>query len=128
MPRVLLTGARGFIGREVVAALLKAGCEIHAITQRGEAVPGAVVHRLDLLTENPAATVQRVKADHLLHLAWYAEPGKFWNAPENLDWVAASIRLVREFSNAGGHRVVVAGSCAEYDWSRPILNLSLIHI
>lgn len=122
MRRVLLTGARGFIGREVIPALRRAGCEVHAITSHGGDIPGAAVHRLDLLTDDPVPMLERVKADCLLHLAWYAEPGKFWNAPENLDWVAASIRLVRAFSSTGGDRVVIAGSCAEYDWSRPELD------
>jgi nucleoside-diphosphate-sugar epimerase len=53
----------------------------------------------------------------LLHLAWYTEPGKFWTAPENLDWVAASLFLYRTFLEAGGRRALFAGSCAEYDWS-----------
>jgi len=58
-----------------------------------------------------------VTPSHLLHLAWFAEPGKFWTAPENLDWVAASLILYREFLEAGGRRALFAGSCAEYDWS-----------
>ena len=38
-------------------------------------------------------------------------------APENLDWVAASLFLYRAFLEAGGQRALFAGSCAEYDWS-----------
>ena len=54
---------------------------------------------------------------HLLHLAWYAVPGKFWTAPENNGWVDATLRLLRAFYAAGGQRAVGAGTCAEYDWS-----------
>ena len=53
---------------------------------------------------------------HLLHLAWYAEPGLFWRSPENLRWVEASLRLLRAFAEHGGQRAVMAGSCAEYAW------------
>ena len=57
--------------------------------------------------------------DHLLHLAWFTEHGRYWEALENLDWVAASLTLARAFHERGGRRMVMAGSCAEYDWSVP---------
>jgi nucleoside-diphosphate-sugar epimerase len=55
-----------------------------------------------------------VRPTHLLHLAWNAKPGAFWTTPENLDWVAASLRLLRAFD---GERAVFAGTCAEYAWT-----------
>jgi nucleoside-diphosphate-sugar epimerase len=45
------------------------------------------------------------------------EPGAFWSSPENVRWVEASLALLRAFADAGGQRAVVAGTCAEYDWS-----------
>ena len=60
--------------------------------------------------------VRDVKADLLLHLAWDVEPGRFWTAATNLDWVAATLRLVRAFAEAGGRKVVGLGTSAEYDW------------
>jgi len=36
---------------------------------------------------------------------------------ENLSWLAASLHLAREFAEAGGKRLVIAGTCAEYDGS-----------
>jgi nucleoside-diphosphate-sugar epimerase len=53
----------------------------------------------------------------LLHFSWYAVPGKYWNSPENLRWVQASLSLVQAFATNGGRRAVMAGTCAEYDWS-----------
>lgn len=32
-------------------------------------------------------------------------------------WVQTSLELLRLFREQGGHRVVVAGTCAEYDWN-----------
>jgi nucleoside-diphosphate-sugar epimerase len=60
-----------------------------------------------------------------LHLAWYAEQNAFWWALDNLDWVAASLRLARAFSAVDGRRAVFAGSCAEYDWSFETLDEKL---
>jgi nucleoside-diphosphate-sugar epimerase len=120
--RVLLTGGSGFIGRNVIAPLQERGFEIHAIGRRtpGEAV---IFHEADLLDPiATAAAVQSAGCSHLMHLAWSVPPGKYWQAPGNLDWVAASIGLVRCFVEAGGTRAIVAGTCAEYDWSAPRLS------
>jgi nucleoside-diphosphate-sugar epimerase len=79
---------------------------------------GVSWHRADLLVQDAAmALVERVQPTHLLHLAWYAEHGRFWTSTENLCWVEASLRLLRAFGEAGGERAVMAGTCAEYDWS-----------
>lgn len=121
MKRAVLTGASGFIGRAAAARLVERGFEIHSLG-RGEPSPGCIPHTIDLVTVDPAPLLSTIEPTHLLHLAWYAEPGRFWNALENLDWVAASLRLVRGFAAAGGRRVVAAGTCAEYDWSYSCLD------
>ena len=121
MRRIALTGVSGFIGREMPALLRADGFEVHCLG-RGSAPDGCIGHNIDLLIDDPAPVLADIGATHLLHLAWYAEPGLFWNAPENLDWVAASLRLVRAFARSGGERAVFAGSCAEYDWSGAVLD------
>ena len=50
-----------------------------------------------------------------LHLAWYIAPRHWANAPENLEWVTASLELARAFREAGGRRLVGA-DLLEYDW------------
>jgi nucleoside-diphosphate-sugar epimerase len=36
----------------------------------------------------------------------------------NIEWLRASLRLIKSFAEAGGERVVVSGSCAEYEAPR----------
>ncbi len=114
--RIVLTGATGFVGAHATPALLARGFEVHALGRRPPAADVAF-HTVDLLD---AAAVRDVlgaiQASHLLHLAWYAEPGLYWRSAVNLDWVAASLALVRSFRETGGVRAVVAGTCAEYAW------------
>jgi len=115
--RVLLTGANGFIGRACIGPLAARGFEIHAVGRTVPAVhdAGVIWHRHDLLVPGePARIVEAVRPTHVLHMAWYTVPGKYWTAPENAEWVAASVALARAFERAGGARFVGAGSCSEY--------------
>jgi nucleoside-diphosphate-sugar epimerase len=124
--RVLICGASGFIGRRSVPALLERGYEVHALMSTASRarlidaqLAGAELHRCDLLE---AAAVERllmaVRPTHLLHFAWITTPKLYRTSAENFSWVAASLRLVQAFHAHGGTRAVLAGSCAEYDWSR----------
>jgi nucleoside-diphosphate-sugar epimerase len=117
--RILITGASGFIGRHVVASLADQGYEIHAVDlRRGPSAANVIWHETNLLdTKQVSDLFRTILPTHLLHFAWYAEHGKFWSSPLNLDWVAASIGLFKSFAEAGGRRAVFAGSCAEYDWA-----------
>jgi nucleoside-diphosphate-sugar epimerase len=120
MKKVLVTGATGFVGRHSLPRLLESGYEVHAVGgQRSPEAPSRdiVWHRANLLEPGEIASlVGKVRPTHLLHFAWYAVPGKYWTAPENLAWVRATINLMQVFSDHGGQRAVMAGSCAEYDW------------
>ena len=117
-PIVLLTGATGFIGRQAVACLIGRDVELHALSRSKTTIIGATSWAIDLFDPIKVSEVVRtVRPTHLLHLAWEATPGRFWNAPENLNWVAATIQLVRTFVESNGQHVIVAGTCAEYDWT-----------
>src|SRR5712671_2660263 len=119
MKKVLVTGASGFIGRHCLPLLVSGGYEVHALSRRlhtNTALQNVSWHEADLLRPGGAADlIGQVRPDSILHLAWYAVPGKFWEARENVDWVRASLELLCAFADSGGKRIVAAGSCAEYD-------------
>lgn len=121
MKRVLVTGATGFIGRNCLPVLRRTGYEVHAVSgsPTTQDADGAIHwHYANLQkSDEVVALVQKVKPSHLLHLAWYAIPGKFWTASENFDCVQATVGLMRVFRDQGGQRFLGAGSCAEYDWT-----------
>ena len=120
MTRVLVTGARGFVGRPVTAALAAAGLEVHGTSLGATgSVPGVVaMHQVDLLDAVASRRlISAIRPNALVHLAWCAKPPSYWSDLDNVRWTAASLELLRAFADAGGTRVVAVGTCAEYDWS-----------
>lgn len=119
MKRVLVTGANGFVGRACLPRLLERGFEVHAVSR--SISPASSTVQWHLANVKSLAEMQvllsNTRPTHLLHLAWYTQPGAFWASPENLEWLHCSVDLFRAFEQAGGARIVATGSCAEYDWA-----------
>jgi nucleoside-diphosphate-sugar epimerase len=106
--RLLITGAAGFIGSHAAALAQRDEWEVHAITRRdADLLDPAAVDRL----------IESIRPTHLIHLAWFVEPGAYWTSPENHRWVEASAQLFRSFARHGGERLIGVGTSAEYDWS-----------
>ena len=119
MKKVLVTGGNGFIGRHCLPLLQAQGYEVHAFDLKVDKAghPDVKWHKVDLLDSAQLSILMaQVQPTHLLHLGWYAIPGKFWTSMENFRWVQASLDLLQTFVSYGGHRVIMAGTCAEYDW------------
>lgn len=119
MKKVLVTGASGFIGRHCLPFLIAQNYEVHAVHSKStiKTVEKVHWHQADLLnTQQLVTLIDTISPSHLLHLAWYAIPGRYWTSAENFRWVQASLTLLEHFARVGGQRVVMAGSCAEYDW------------
>jgi nucleoside-diphosphate-sugar epimerase len=112
--RVLITGARGFIGQAIVRLLRARGVDIVALSRTHE--PGYCT--VDVLDEASVQALLRETApSHLVHAAWRPVHGDVLRSPENLSWLQASLSLVRNFAESGGQRALALGTAAEYDWS-----------
>ena len=119
MKKIVVTGAGGFLGFHCLPLLIAAGYEVHAISTRNRSSedPQVIWHCLDIFdSEQVAALFLATRPSHLLHLAWTTRHGSFWHSSDNFEWLKASITILQKFADAGGQRIVFAGTCAEYDW------------
>lgn len=120
---ILLTGSTGFVGSQVARQLLQKGYAVRAHFLEGDDLSriSDIRDNLELLeghlfdsTENELADLCR-NIDACIHSAWYAVPGKYLRASENLNCVHGSARLFTELGKAGCKRCVGIGTCFEYD-------------
>lgn len=119
MKKVLLTGASGFIGRHVLDCLLNAGYEVWAIYNSHELPERENLHQMKLNlfdSVSVQAFLEQEKFENLIHLAWYTGK-KCHSHNSNIDWVSASINLLKSFVEQGGKKVLMAGTVSEYDFS-----------
>src|ERR1043166_4165292 len=124
--RVILTGATGFIGRQVLPLLIEKGYEVHApfVQTPIQESPHVRWYEADLHDETTRVNVcAEARASHLLHFAWHVNPKDYKTSPENDRWKETTKRLLQAFAESGGTRAVFAGTAMEYD---PTLTLEYI--
>lgn len=119
MKKVLLTGATGFIGRHVLSELIERGYTVYAISKSTSLpdINGLIQIKLDLFDKEAVDNfLKENKFENIIHLAWYLGP-KYQNSALNLDWLSASINLLKSFKENSGKKALFAGTMSEYDYS-----------
>ena len=117
MTKVAVTGASGFVGRYVLAALAKCDVAIiaHARTPRTERV-GPASPRWSYFDLAPAAEdgfARLGRPDIVIHLAWDGLPN--FTAPRHFEnELPAQSHFLRGLIESGLRRLVVFGTCLEY--------------
>jgi dTDP-6-deoxy-L-talose 4-dehydrogenase (NAD+) len=130
-PLILLTGATGFVGRQILRALGERGCRVRLIVREGsqDRVSGSstierVIATSDLWSESAAWCGDACRGvDTVIHAAWYAETGQYLQSGKNADCLAGTMRLAQGAIDAKVRRFVGIGTCFEYDLSAGRLSI-----
>lgn len=125
---ILVTGGSGFVGRQVVRRLVADGHRLRVVLRKPSAALDSVAHRIeviecpDLFTAGvPWWTRALERVETVVHLAWYAEPGKYLQSEHNLACLEGTLDLGRACAAAGVKRLMGVGTCAEYDLTQGVL-------
>jgi nucleoside-diphosphate-sugar epimerase len=130
MKTILLTGATGFVGKQIFNALGKSNVRIVPVVRAGKESSFQGQPNIDRVVCSPDIfqegadwwAYQCEGIDIVIHAAWYAEPGKYLQSPKNMDCLIGSLNLAKGAVVAGVKRFVGIGTCFEYDLSAGVLS------
>ncbi|WEZ84530.1 NAD-dependent epimerase/dehydratase family protein [Rhizobium sp. 32-5/1] len=120
MSRVLLTGATGFVGRQIHRHLLALGHQVVAVVRPGSQerligpAAGLVVSADGFKEDAQWWEEACAGIDAVIHAAWYVEPGKYLDSPQNMACVTGTVELAKGATAAGVHHFIGVGTCMEY--------------
>lgn len=120
MRRVLLTGATGFVGRQVLKRLLQIGYDVRIVVRKPvHDIFGVEQVIVDDLFSAPLSELKSVcsNVDILIHSAWYAVPGKYLTSNTNITCLSGTLTLAQAAIEVGVARFVGIGTCFEYELS-----------
>jgi dTDP-6-deoxy-L-talose 4-dehydrogenase (NAD+) len=131
MTRVLITGANGFVGRQIVRSLDDMGADLILVVREGKTkeVPNLanvkkIISTKDVFSEDEDWWEAQCKdVDVVIHAAWYVETGKYQDSSKNIDCLIGSLKMARGAAKAGVSRFLSLGTCAEYDQSQGVLSI-----
>lgn len=130
--RVLITGATGFVGRQVLHHLSTQNVQVTVVLREGKQdaladhpVVETVISTPDLFAETATWWANALQGiDTLVHIAWYAEPGLYLQSSKNMDCLQGTLNMAKGAAQAGVRRFVGIGTCFEYDLSQGMLSVT----
>jgi nucleoside-diphosphate-sugar epimerase len=130
--RVVITGATGFIGRQVLNSLALRDLDIVLVMRPNKefkAFQNSAIKFIftpDLFSETADWWCKLLEGvDTVIHLAWYVEPEKYLYSSKNLDCLIGSLNIAKGAVMAGVRRFVGIGTCFEYDLSYKTLSVDV---
>lgn len=127
---VLLTGATGFVGRQILKALLATSLKVRLVVREGKQDQfrtGDQIEEIlvtpDLFSETQSWWERACRdIDTVIHVAWFAEPGQYLQSQKNLDCLSGTLSFAKACEKTGVRRFVGVGTCFEYDLSSGYLS------
>lgn len=131
MRKILLTGATGFVGKQILQALSDEDVKIYPVVRSGkekqvQGLPKVerIISTHNLFAESESWWHKQIEGiDTVIHSAWYTEPSKYLYSEENVDCLSGSIVLAKAAVSSGIKRFVGIGTCFEYDLTKCVLSV-----
>lgn len=129
---VLLTGATGFVGRQVLRSLSQCGTSVRVVVREGtqerlefSASLERIVTTADLFAEDSSWWAEGCAGvDTVIHVAWYAKPGQYLQSPKNSECLTGTLQMADGACRARVRRFVGIGTCFEYDLDAGLLDVA----
>lgn len=125
---ILITGANGFIGRQVMYALNNQAIPLRLVLRNAAGRLPEMGKADEIIETSDIFHADRswwnevlAGVDTVVHLAWYTEPAKYLMSPLNLDCLNGTIEMAQACVDSSVRRVVGIGTCAEYDLNQCML-------
>ena len=121
--KVLLTGASGFVGNQILRKLLEFDCKISVVLRssmssslRANKEDITFVYTENFFKENIDWFKSILKdIDIVIHAAWFAKPEEYLESNLNLECTEGSLEFARIAKESQVKRFVGIGTCLEYD-------------
>jgi nucleoside-diphosphate-sugar epimerase len=127
--QVLLTGATGFVGRQILRNLLEYGFRVKVVIRSGSYLElesaseiESVIFTDNLFTESDKWWSENFEnTDIVIHAAWFTKPGEYLGSPKNFECMQGTLRMARASIKTGVRRFIGIGTCFEYDLNYELL-------
>jgi nucleoside-diphosphate-sugar epimerase len=130
--KILVTGSTGFVGQQVIKALSLLEVELSLVLRADKSTfynknknITSVIDSKNIFDESDSWWQEKcLGIDLLIHLAWYAEPGKYLDSPINEQCFQGTMKMAKGAAQAGVKRFIGIGTCFEYQFSDLPLDIS----
>ncbi len=129
--RILITGATGFLGRQVLKNLPVSSTKLRLILREPmvsvalELRPDAeLVVTNNLFNESVDWWARQCEGIHIvLHLAWFVEHGEYLSSLTNIECLKGSLNIAAGALSSHVSRFIGIGTCFEYEYSYTSLTI-----
>ena len=129
--RILLTGATGFVGGNLLKSISKFGVDVDVVVRSGRkndfssnALVSNVIETPNLFNHDSNWWASLCRGySMVIHVAWYVEPGLYLDSDKNIECLIGSLSLAQGARTAGVKKFIGVGTCLEYELKKEPLSV-----